>query len=266
MSLDLLKRTLEQRQHHVSPFLMLGDPQPELSSVLAAAMVEAGATMLELGIPYSDPCADGPAIQEACVRAREAGTSTPQALEILAEIRRACPETPLNLLVYGNLVHARGYQTFCRDVARVGASSLLVPDIPMEESVALRAACDSVGVGHVQLVAPLTDAERVAALDATTTGFLYLAAYQGVTGAKTSADGQRNDLVRRIAAAVRNPVCLGFGLSQPQHLRDAFDAGARVAIVGSQLARVIGRAWDEQRKGTGKHVVECLLDAFKSLI
>ncbi len=246
---------------------MLGDPRPELSAVLAAATVQAGATMLELGIPYSDPCADGPAIQAACLRAREGGTSTPQALQILSEIRRACPETPLNLLVYGNLVHARGYEDFCNDAAASGASSLLVPDIPLEESESLRTACASSGLGYVHLVAPLTSTERLAELDATATGFLYLAAYQGVTGAEGSADEQRMELVRRTAAAVRNPVCLGFGLSKPQHLRDAFEAGARVAVVGSQLARVIGRAWEEQKQnGTGRHVVECLTEAFSNLI
>ena len=99
MSLSLLHQALGSHEHHPSPFLMLGDPQPELSATLAAATVQAGATMLELGIPYSDPCADGPAIQAACLRARQAGTSTPQALEVLAEIRRTWPDVPLTLLV-----------------------------------------------------------------------------------------------------------------------------------------------------------------------
>ena len=265
MSLSLLHQSLTQHQHHVSPFLMLGDPQPELSATLAAATVKAGATMLELGIPYSDPCADGPAIQAACWRARQCGTSTPQALEILAEIRRACPEIPLNLLVYGNLVHARGYRDFCTRAAAAGASSLLVPDIPLEESESLRAACASAGLGHVQLVAPLTKPPRLAELDGTTTGFLYLAAYQGVTGANAQGDEQCVELVRRTAAAVDTPVCLGFGLSEPRHLQDAFEAGARIAVVGSHLARIIGRAWAEQ-PGTGAHVVERLTEAFRDLI
>lgn len=263
MSLDLLKRCFADKLHHPSPFLMLGDPRPELSVDLAAATVEAGATMLELGMPYSDPCADGPAIQAACLRAMEAGTSTPQCLATLEEIRRRCPDTPLNLLVYGNLVHARGYDRFCRDVAAAGASSLLVPDIPLEESAELRAGCASAGLGHVQLIAPLTTPERRAELDRTTTGFLYLAAYQGVTGADSTGDEQRVELVRRTAAAVDNPVCLGFGLSRPQHLRDAFTAGARVAVVGSQLARVIGKAWEE---GERQRLVKRVTEAFRALI
>ena len=145
MSLALLNRALEERRGHLSPFLMLGDPDAELCEHLAVAAVRHGATMLELGIPYDDPCADGPAIQEACLRARRAGMTTDGALALLERLRAKLPDTPFNLLVYANLVHARGWERFCRDAAAAGASSLLCPDVPLEEDEELRAACAAAG-------------------------------------------------------------------------------------------------------------------------
>lgn len=238
MSLPLLRKLLASGEQHVSPFLVLGDPDPTTSEALAVAAVEAGCRMLELGIPYEDPSADGPAIQRAGERARRAGVSTPQALAILARIRARCPEVACNLLVYGNLVHARGYARFCADAVAAGASSLLVPDIPLEEGTPLAAACAQAGLGHVQLVAPTSDDERIAALDAAASAFLYVTAYQGVTGAAPDGDA---GLLARVRAHARLPLCLGFGLSRRAQIDTAFAAGASVAVVGSHLARAIER-------------------------
>lgn len=239
MSVSILNTALAARRHHLSAFLVLGDPTPDLSVDLAVAAIEAGATMLELGIPYRDPCADGPAIQQSCARAFASGSTTDGAIEILGRIHQALPDVPLNLLVYGNLVHARGYERFCGEVVEHGAATLLVPDIPHEESGPLRRAARAADLGHVSLVAPLTDRQRLARLDEETTGFLYLAGYQGVTGASgaevvhTFPDG---------LASARNPVCLGFGVSTPAHVHDAIHHGARMVVVGSHLARAIERS------------------------
>lgn len=259
MSFGLLQKALTERRHHVSPFLVLGDPTRDISVELARAAVGEGATALELGFPYGDPCADGPAIQAADVRALLGGTSTSGALSTVGRIRKACPETPLNLLVYGNLVHARGYERFCREASAAGASSLLVPDVSLEESGALRDACEKAGLGHVELVGPLTGAKRLREIARVTDAFLYLVAHQGVTGARDGFAGVA-ELVRRTAKA-RRPVCLGFGLSRPEQLREAFAAGAQIAVVGSTLAQVIGEAWSRDRAG----VVEAFIDAFKPL-
>ena len=241
MSLAMLRDALAAQATHVSAFLVLGDPDPVRSLELARAAVTAGSTMLELGLPFDDPCADGPAIQQASERARAAGTSTDRAIDLLAQIRRACPTTPLNLLVYGNLVHARGYTRFCADVAAAGASSLLVPDVPLDEAQPLRDACAHAELGFVPMVGPRTDPARTRALAAASTAFCYLAALQGVTGAATDI-GAREALVRRVTGLVRRPVCVGFGLSEPAHVREAFAAGARIAVIGSHLARAIARA------------------------
>ncbi len=242
MTLASLHSAFAARPHHFAAFLVLGDPTPDLSVELARAAVQNGATMLELGMPYSDPCADGPAIQAACDRSRAAGVSTPQAIDVLARISAALPDVPKNLLVYGNLVHAPGYRAFCERVVGAGASSLLVPDIPLEESGPLRAACRETGLGEVQLVGPGTDPERLREIDSAVDAFLYLAGLQGVTGA-VQDDDAKFALLERVRDQVERPICLGFGLSTPEHVRRTFAAGGRIAVVGSQLARVIDAAW-----------------------
>jgi len=261
-----LKRALERSRFHVSPFLVLGDPTPELSVRLAEAAVEEGATMLEIGFPYGDPVADGPAIQAADERALRGGTSTEKAIQILSRIRETCPKTPLNLLVYGNLVHARGYERFCEDVVEAGASSLLVPDISLEESAALRRASRKARLGHVELIGPLTVEERLRRIDRAANAFLYLVAHQGVTGVRNGSFDPVADLVRRTSSVVRNPLCLGFGLSRPEHVRAAFGSGARIAVVGSYLARVIGKAWDDGLPDRERTVVELFAEALRPLV
>lgn len=261
MSLRLLHDALGASPRHASPCLVLGDPTPEISLRLAQAAIGAGATMLELVFPYDDPCADGPAMQRADLRARRAGMTTDRAFELMAALRGACPATPFNLLVYGNLVHARGYGSFCRDAVAAGASSLLVPDICLEESEPLQAACHRQGLGAVHLVGPLTPVERLTAYDRASDAFLYLAANQSVTGKRSESGESKSDLVRRVASIVENPLCVGFGLSRREQLVEAFAAGARIAVVASHLARAIEAAWDES-KGDAGEVERSFIDAW----
>jgi tryptophan synthase alpha chain len=246
VSRQLLSRLLKSRPA-VSPFLVLGDPTPALSLELAKAAVDAGAGALEIGFPYGDPVADGPAIQRADRRALASGMNTSSGFELLARIHEARPKTPLNLLVYGNLVHARGVETFAQDAAAAGASSLLVPDVPLEESGFLKIACRKAGLAHVQLVGPLTSRERLSRIDRAADGFLYLVAHQGTTGVRAGEFDSVEALVAATASAVRNPVCLGFGLSTPEQIARSFSAGARLAVVGSHLANVIGEAWEGRK-------------------
>lgn len=222
----------------VSPFLVLGDPTPELSVELARAAVAAGARMLEIGFPYSDPVADGPAIQAASQRALANGTSTRRGFDVLGRIAGACPGVPLNLLVYGNLVHRAGYERFADAASDAGASTLLVPDIPLEEATPLRAACRRSRLGHVELAGPLTSAPRLRRL-AASSHFVYLAGFQGVTGVRAAGFDGVLDRVTEVAEIVDVPVCLGFGLSGRSQIVRAFGAGARIAVVGSHLARVV---------------------------
>ena len=264
MSRTRLKRLLKTAPV-VSPFLVLGDPTPELSLELAKAAVDAGAGALEIGFPYGDPVADGPAIQRADMRALSSGTSTSSAMRLLARIHEARPKPPLNLLVYGNLVHAYGFERFTKDASAAGASSLLVPDVPLEESAPLKRACREAGLAHVQLVGPLTAAERLKRIDRMADGFLYLVAHQGITGVRAGDFSEVESLVSRTVSAVRNPVCLGFGLSKPEQIARAFASGARLAVVGSHLANVIGEAWEAHRGDRGEKVVSTFGSAVRSL-
>ncbi len=266
MSLARLQKCLRQDQRHVSPFLMLGDPTPEISFQLAATCIEAGASMLELGIPFSDPCADGPAIQRACQRARQQGTSTQTAFAIIQRIHLAYPDVPMNLLVYGNLVHAWGCEAFCKAAAQAGASSLLVPDIGLEEGSALEQACQQFGLGRVHLLGPLTPIERIRLLDESGSGFLYLAAHQGITGSQSAATDSQTELLQRVAQHAQLPLCLGFGLSKAQQLSQAFRAGASLCVIGSHLARSIEAAVDNHGLQDAEIICKELLLAFQPLL
>lgn len=249
----------------VSPCLVLGDPTPDLSVEMARAAVRAGARLLEIEFPYSDPVADGPAIQAAVQRALAGGTSTHRAFELLGRIAEACPGTPLNLLVYGNLVHRIGYERFTKRAAAAGASTLLVTDIPLEESVPLRRACRSAGLGHVELAGPLTSAPRLGRL-AAVSSFVYLAGFQGVTGVRHGGFDAMLHRVAEVAEIVNIPLCLGFGLSERRQIVRAFGAGAGIAVVGSHLVRVVSDLYrtpadaDRLLAGYGAAVRRLVLD------
>jgi tryptophan synthase alpha chain len=214
----------------LSVFLPIGWPSPAAFLRLCQIAVDRGAGALELGIPYSDPVADGPVLQAANREALEAGSTVDRCFALLAEAHTL--GVPMNLLVYGNLVHARG--AFCQDAARAGAASLLVPDIPLEESAELRARCRDAGIDHVSLVGPLTPPERLARIAVTTTGYLYLAGMQAITG--TDGDPAVDSIHRAVATA--RPVYVGFGLRRADHVRTVLRAGAASAIVGSALVRI----------------------------
>ena len=260
MTLANLQARLAAGRRHFSPFFVLGDPSAELSVEFAKASVAAGASMLELGIPYRDPCADGPAIQQACARAFAGGIDVDSAIAIVARIAEACPGVPLNHLVYGNLVHARGVARFCRELTDAGASSLLVPDMPLGEDAALRSACEQAGLGLVRLIGPRTASVRIRQ---STDGcaMLYVAGVQGVTGAPEPGRGERQALLERATGATSMPLCAGFGIGTAGDVEHALACGASIAVVGSRLARVIAAARTESRPDSHDAIVAAVAAA-----
>ncbi|MGE0141809.1 MAG: tryptophan synthase subunit alpha [Planctomycetota bacterium] len=260
MSRELLATRLASGAQHLSPFLVLGDPDPATSIALCVAAVEAGASMLELGLPYATPSADGPAVQAASMRALRSGVDVASAWSVLRAVRERCPDVPCNLLVYANLVHARGPDRFAREAVAAGASSLLVPDVPLEEGEELRAACLAHGLGVVMLAGPRTPLERLRTLAAAADNFVYLAGHQGVTGARDLDWPNLAARVRTAKAAVTSPLCIGFGLSTREDLDEVFTAGADIAVVGSHLLRVIATA-----RATGSDVVDAYVTALRAL-
>lgn len=219
------------------PYLMAGFPTLEDSARIGEACVQAGGDLLELGVPYTDPLADGPVIHAAGTRALAAGASMAGALEVA---RALAPSIPVVLMCYANMVFAPGAEAFIERLARTGACGLIVPDLPLEESEGLREACDAYGLALVPLVAPTTPPERLARIGAGARGFLYTVSVVGTTGEREALQAQFAAVVARAKASTQVPVALGFGISTPEHVRQAADAGADGVIVGTRLVRAAG--------------------------
>jgi tryptophan synthase alpha chain len=221
------------------PYLMGGFPDVPTSRAIGDACIDAGADLLELGIPFSDPLADGPVIHAAGSAALAAGATTDQ---ILGVAEALAPRAPVVLMTYVNIVLARGVERFVRQAADVGAAGLIVPDVPLEEGEELLAACDAVGLALVPLAAPTTPDERLRRIGAHARGFLYTVAVTGTTGERSGGDA--TELLARAKASTDVPVALGFGISTPEQAARAADAGADGVIVGSRLVRAAAEADD----------------------
>jgi tryptophan synthase alpha chain len=223
------------------PYLMGGFPTLPDSLRIGEACVQGGADVLELGVPYSDPLADGPVIHAAATRALAAGVGLAGVLEVA---RALSPSVPVVLMCYANMVLAPGARAFVERLARTGASGLIVPDLPFEEAAEVLAACDAHGVALVPLVAPTTPPERLAEIGARARGFLYTVSVVGTTGERAALADTFAEVVARAKAGTAVPVALGFGISTPAQARQAADAGADGVIVGSRLVRAAGESAD----------------------
>jgi tryptophan synthase alpha chain len=230
-----------RREGAFVPFTVLGDPDPETSLAVLEAFVAGGADLLELGIPFSDPIADGPAIQGADLRALHAGVTPAVALEILTAFRARHADTPIGLLIYANLVQRPGARAFFRRLARAGADSVLIADLPLEERAPFQVAAGAAGVALVSMVTPLTRAGRLAALAASGGPYLYVVSRTGVTGKDARLADTAGPLLARIRRASAIATLLGFGIGTPGHVRQAIAAGATGAISGSAAVEIIAR-------------------------
>jgi tryptophan synthase alpha chain len=234
------------------PYLMGGFPTLGESVKIGQACVQAGADMLELGVPYSDPLADGPVIHEAGTRALAAGASLAGVLEVA---RALAPSVPVVVMCYANMVLAPGVDAFVERLSRSGASGLIVPDLPLEEATEVLAACDAHGVALVPLVAPTTPPERLAQIGARARGFLYTVSVVGTTGERAALSDQFAEVVGRAKASTEAPVALGFGISTPEHALQAARAGADGVIVGTRLVRAAAES-DDPAAAVGEVVAE----------
>jgi tryptophan synthase alpha chain len=223
------------------PYLMGGFPDLSGSRAIGEAYAESGADLVELGVPFSDPLADGPVIHAAGTAALAAGATVHGVLDV----GRALAETiPVVLMCYANLVLARGAERFADELAARGISGLIVPDLPLEESRDVLAACDAAGVALVALVAPTTPEERLAAIGARARGFVYTVSVTGTTGERQGLGAGLAGIVARTKAHAAVPVAVGFGIGTPEGAAHAADAGADGVIVGSRLVRAAAEAAD----------------------
>jgi tryptophan synthase alpha chain len=223
------------------PYLMGGYPGIEESIECGLAAAGAGADLIELGIPFSDPLADGPVIHAAGTAALEAG-ATPHA--VLGVCERIAERVPVVLMVYANIVLTAGAEAFALRAAAAGASGLIVPDLPFDEADAVRAACDAEGLALVPLVAPTSTPERIAEIGAGARGFVYTVSLTGTTGERGELPPGLADTVERVRAATEVPVAVGFGISTAEQAAAVGELADGV-IVGSRIVRAAGEGGAE---------------------
>jgi tryptophan synthase alpha chain len=242
------------------PYLMAGFPDIETSVRVAIAYAEAGADLVELGVPFSDPLADGPVIHAAATKALENGANVHQVLEAGTRIAE---HLPVVLMCYANPIYARGPERFAAELAQRGISGLIVPDLPLEESAPFLQACDEHGIALVPLVAPTTSDDRLDAIGRTARGFVYTVSVTGTTGERAGGPTDPSALLARVKAHSPVPVALGFGISDGPQARAAADAGADGVIVGSRLVRAVAEAAErgEDPASAAGSVVAELADA-----
>jgi tryptophan synthase alpha chain len=233
--------TGDGRRAALMPYMMGGFPDMGASRRIAEAYADGGADLVELGVPFTDPLADGPVIQAAGTAALRAGATTHEVLAIGGAL---ADRVPVVAMAYANLVLARGLERFVDELVSHGIAGLIVPDMPLEESDAVRGACEAAGLALVPLVAPTTPEERMARIGAQARGFLYAVSLTGTTGERAALADTFADLVARAKAATAVPVALGFGIGTPEQARQAVDAGADGVIVGSRLVRAAAEADD----------------------
>ena len=229
------------RRAALMPYLMGGYPDLGTSREIGLAYARAGADLVELGVPFSDPLADGPVIHAAATRALSASPPATVAgvLDVAHDIAR---EVPVVLMCYTNPILARGLERFADLLVASGVSGLIVPDLPLEEAVDVRSACRSRGLAFVPLVAPTTPVNRLERIGAGASGFLYTVSLTGTTGERAQVDGRLETVIARARAHTNVPVAVGFGISSPEQAGAAAAAGADGVIVGSRLVRAAGEA------------------------
>jgi len=219
-----------------------GDPKPEFTLRIAEALVKGGVDILELGIPFSDPIADGPTIQAASVRALEAGTTPQMVLGMAGEVKKK-HGVPGVILTYFNPVFRMGVERFFRLAKSFSVDGVVVPDLPVEEADAYREAAESCGVDTVFLAAPSTSNERLHKIVECTSGFLYVVSHFGVTGAREALEASTVQLIQRFLpyTSGKIPLAVGFGVSKPEHAKSIIEAGADGVIVGSAFVNIVNK-------------------------
>ena len=232
---EMFARLADAGQGAFVPFVMVGDPTPAISEAVIEALIDGGADALELGIPFSDPVADGPTIQRAHIRALEAGADFSACLEVVSRVRERHPGLPIGMLIYGNVPFAVGLAEFYTRCADAGIDSVLLPDVPVRESTA-----EAAGIDAVYIAPPSSSDQTLDAVAASSRGYVYAVSRVGVTGTEqASSTVGLTESVTRLRADAAAPVMLGFGISRPEQVAEAIAAGADGAISGSATVKIV---------------------------
>lgn len=238
----VFKKLKAQGEGALIAYITAGDPQPELTPKIAQALIKGGADILELGLPFSDPIADGPTIQAASIRALNAGTTPQRVLEMAREIKKN-NGTPVVIMTYYNSIFRMGLEKFFNLAKDCSVDGVIVPDLPIEEAVDYREAAAKSEIDTIFLVAPSTTNERLQGIVECSSGFLYLVSHFGVTGTKGTVEASTIKLVKRVLPFTqkRIPLAVGFGVSKPEHVKSLIKAGAEGVIVGSAFVNIISK-------------------------
>ena len=229
----------KNKEKALIPFVVVGDPNYKIGLEIVKTIISAGADILELGFVFSEPIADGPTIQTAGVRALKSGVNTDKNLNFIKQIRKSNNEIPIGILTYANIIFQRGIDKFYKDAAKAGIDSVLVADLPIEEADDYIKAARKNKIDTVFIVSPLTSNERLKKITKKTKGFVYVVSRLGVTGARADLQEGTLKLLKRIRPKTKLPLCVGFGISKPEHVKSVFKAGANGAIVGSAVVKII---------------------------
>lgn len=247
----MFERCRQGNEGAFGAFLMLGDPDLATSPTMLDALVEGGADMIELGIPFSDPVADGPVIQAAAARALAAGVRTADCLDLIAALRSRHPDIPIGILTYANIVAARRIDTFACELAQAGVDSLLVADVPSIEAAPYSETAKKAGIDLVMIAAPNTPPATLDRIAALSSGYTYCVARAGITGADEVLSLDHGHLFAALDTAGAPPSVLGFGISTPGQVREALASGAAGVISGSAIVAKVGEGADSVRSFVG---------------
>jgi tryptophan synthase alpha chain len=234
-------------------FLMAGDPDPATSLEIIKALPKSGADVIEIGMPFTDPMADGPSIQAAGLRALKAGMTLKKTLELVRGFRKDDNATPIVLMGYYNPIYIYGVDKFLVDAKSAGVDGLIIVDLPPEEDDELCLPAMKAGLNFIRLATPTTDDKRLPAVLANTSGFVYYVSITGITGAAAADSSAVSEAVARIKRHTELPVCVGFGIRTPETARD-IASHANGAVVGTALVDALKNSLDAESRATGKTV------------
>lgn len=237
----------ELDQAALIPFFVIGDPDFDTSLEVVKAAIDAGADVLELGIAFSDPIADGPTIQKADIRAAKSGMNMQRAREFITRVKEY-RDIPLGLLMYYNLIYQYGTEKFFSDFHQAGVNSVLVADLSIDDADEVTGFAESAGLDTVFMVTPNTTPERMKLIASKTTGFIYTVSLLGVTGSRDELSDSVEELVRNLKKLTDVPICVGFGISTPEHAKTIASAGADGVIIGSRIVKMIEDNLDNKEK------------------
>lgn len=235
---EVLRKLRSRKRPLLMPHVYYGDPNEVFSQLLLKTLVESGADILEVGIPYSDPIADGPTFIASCERALKSGITPPMCLQGIRRLREEGADLPIVLTTYFNIIYTAGVEEFLRKARSAGVQALIVPDLPFEEAGEMMELTRRQGMDFILQVSPSTNQRRLERILSSARGFIYVINVEGVTGSREVLPPSTFELIKRVREKTDIPIFVGFGISRKEHVKMALEAGADGVVVGSAIANI----------------------------